>query len=89
MLFEQYGKLTTVVVPIFQMWFAICERALDGNYRFTNPVAIAGANDYLSRSSRKLKVTKKAVAEQYGISVSTLSKYVDEILDFLPNNEDQ
>lgn len=89
LLFEQYGKLTTIVTPIFQMWFALCERALNGNYRFTNPAAIAGANDYLFRSSRMLKVTKKAVAEQYGISVSTLSKYVDEILSFLPQNEDQ
>ncbi|MFJ7954127.1 tetratricopeptide repeat protein [Lysinibacillus sp. NPDC096418] len=88
-LFEQYGKLTTVVVPMFQMWFVLCERALDGNYRFTNPAAIAGANDYLFRTSRMLKVTKKAIAEQYEISVSTLTKYIEEILDFLPESEEQ
>lgn len=88
-LFEQYGKLTTVVVPMFQMWFVLCERALDKNYRFANPSAIAGANDYLFRSSRMLKVTKKAVAEQYNVSVSTLSKYIDEILGFLPTIDEE
>lgn len=88
-LFEQYGKLTTVVVPMFQMWFVLCERALDKNYRFANPSAIAGANDYLFRSSRMLKVTKKAVAEQYNVSVSTLSKYIDEIVGFLPTIDEE
>jgi len=32
-----------------------------------------------------LKVTKKEIAQQYGVSVATLSKYIDEILKFLPN----
>ncbi|MGE6515151.1 tetratricopeptide repeat protein [Lysinibacillus sphaericus] len=85
-LLEQYGKLTSVVTPMFQMWFVLCEQALTQNYRFTNPAAIAGANDYLFRSSRMLKVTKKDIAAQYGISVSTLSKYIDDILLFLPNS---
>ncbi|UZM98936.1 hypothetical protein OL548_32715 [Lysinibacillus sp. MHQ-1] len=58
-LLKQYGKLSTLIVPMFQMWFVLCEQALIQNYRFTNPVAIAGANDYLFRSSQMLKVTKK------------------------------
>lgn len=88
-LLEQYGKLTTIIAPMFQMWFVLCEHALSGNYGFKNPTAIAGANDYLFRSSRMLKVTKKAISEQYGISVSTLSKYIGEILEFLPMSEDE
>lgn len=58
-LLEQYGKLTALIAPMFQMWFVLCEQALNSNYRFTNPAAIAGANDFLFRSSRMLKVTKK------------------------------
>lgn len=85
-LLEHYGKLTTIVAPMFQMWFVLCEQALSQNYRFTNPAAIAGANDFLFRSSRMLKVTKKEIAEQYGISVATLSKYIDEILMYLPTS---
>ncbi|QPQ34393.1 MULTISPECIES: tetratricopeptide repeat protein [unclassified Lysinibacillus] len=85
-LLEQYGKMTTLVAPMFQMWFVLCEQALSENYRFTNPAAIAGANDFLFRSSRMLKVTKKEIAEQYGISVSTLSKYIEEMLMFLPTS---
>jgi len=84
-LLEQYGKLTALIAPMFQMWFVLCEQALNSNYRFTNPAAIAGANDFLFRSSRMLKVTKKEIAQQYGVSVATLSKYIDEILMFLPN----
>ncbi|MBX8944740.1 MULTISPECIES: tetratricopeptide repeat protein [Lysinibacillus] len=87
-LLEQYGKLSSLIVPMFQMWFVLCEQALIENYRFTNPTAIAGANDYLFRSSQMLKVTKKEIAQQYGVSVSTLSKYIDEILTFLPNSHD-
>lgn len=78
--------MTTLVAPMFQMWFVLCEQALSENYRFTNPAAIAGANDFLFRSSRMLKVTKKEIAEQYGISVSTLSKYIEEMLTFLPTS---
>ena len=58
-LLEQYGKLSSLIVPMFQMWFVLCEQALVENYRFTNPTAIAGANDYLFRSSQMLKVTKR------------------------------
>ncbi len=86
-LLEQYGKLTALIAPMFQMWFVLCEQALNSNYRFTNPAAIAGANDFLFRSSRMLKVTKKEIAQQYGVSVATLSKYIDEILMFLPNGD--
>ncbi|MFJ7699110.1 tetratricopeptide repeat protein [Lysinibacillus fusiformis] len=85
-LLEQYGKLSSLIVPMFQMWFVLCEQALIQNYRFTNPVAIAGANDYLFRSSQMLKVTKKEIAQQYGVSVATLSKYIEEVLAFLPDS---
>ncbi|GLC89836.1 tetratricopeptide repeat protein [Lysinibacillus piscis] len=87
-LLAQYGKLTPFIVPMFQIWFTLCEQALVKNYRFTNPNALAGANDYLFRSARMLNVTKKEIAQQYNISVATLSKYIDEMLTFLPYSQD-
>lgn len=67
----------------FQMWFIICENALDQGYAFKNTVALAAAVEYMYRSSRA-KVTKKLIAEEYHISPQTLTKYVNELIPFLP-----
>lgn len=75
------------IMPMFQLWFGLCEAALLQGYTFKNPKALAAANDYLFRSVHEDKVTKKEVATQYGIAVATLTKYTDELLAFLPNQE--
>ena len=74
-LLEQYEKLTTLIAPMFKMWFVLCEQALMNNYRFTNPAAIAGANDYLFRSSRMLKVTKRDSSAIRSVSVNFIEVY--------------
>lgn len=84
---ERFQMITVSVSPLFQMWFALCEKALMQNYEFKNPKAIAAATDYLYRTSRMGKVTKKEVAEKYEISVATLTKYVEDLLEFIPMPE--
>ncbi|MGG0655139.1 tetratricopeptide repeat protein [Rummeliibacillus pycnus] len=69
---------------LFQMWFVLCERALENGYPFKNPNALAAATEYMYKSSRMKNVTKKSVAAYYGISTATLTKYVNELIQFLP-----
>lgn len=83
----QVSKLTVSTSPLFQMWFSLCEQALLQNYDFKNPKALAAAADYLYRISRTSKVIKKEVASQYGISVATLTKYTNELIEFIPNQK--
>lgn len=86
-LLAQFQTITASISPLFQMWFALCEEALVKNYDFKNPKALAAATEYLYRLSRTGKVTKKEVAEKYGVSVATLTKYVEELLQFIPTYE--
>lgn len=67
----------------FQMWYMICETALERGYAFKNPTAIAAAVEYMYKSSR-MKLTKKQVAEHHGITTPTLTKYIEELMKFLP-----
>ena len=69
---------------IFQMWFVLCERALENGYAFKNPNALAAATEYMYKSSRMKNITKKEIAKYYEISPATLTKYVDELIQFLP-----
>lgn len=86
-LLDRFQTITVSVSPLFQMWFALCEQAIIHNYEFKNPKALAAAADYLYRTSRMGKVTKKEIAQQYGIAVSTLTKYVEELIEFIPIQE--
>lgn len=87
LLLAQFKTITVSVSPLFQMWFALCEQALVRNYEFKNPSALAAATEYLYRVSRIGKVIKKEVAEKYGVSVATLTKYMNELLQFIPIQE--
>lgn len=84
-LFDQTEAITVENQYLFQMWFVLCERALKESYAFKNIKAIAAAVEYMFYSTiNSEKVTKKHYAEKYGVSVATLSKYVDELIQFLP-----
>ncbi len=70
------------------MWFSLCENALEQKYMFSNVHALAAAADFMFQSSHDKKVTKKSIAENYSVSVATLSKYIQELLQFLPYSKE-
>ncbi|MCW1927558.1 tetratricopeptide repeat protein [Bhargavaea beijingensis] len=84
LLYSRYEPLTEEEMPILEMWFLMCSRAIEESYAFRNPRAIAASAEYMYRSSRHAGTTKKEIAEAYGISVKTLTKYVNELFRFLP-----
>lgn len=84
LLYDKYKPLEHEDTFLFQMWFVLVERALEKGYDFKNPRALAAATEYMFVSSRSKNVTKKYYAEQYGITTSTLTKYINELMQFLP-----
>ncbi|WP_342506173.1 tetratricopeptide repeat protein [Sporosarcina sp. FSL K6-2383] len=85
LLYAKYRPLDKQATHLFQMWFTLCETGLSRYYLFRNPAALAAAADYMFQSSRYSGVTKKAIAQDFGISVPTLTKYVEELIEFLPH----
>lgn len=83
-LYQKEGMVTQQSSYAFQMWFMLLDNAFQKNYPFKNPNALAASVDYMVSSSRDRTVTKKSVAEEYGISSVTLTKYVNELIEFLP-----
>jgi len=85
LLYKQYKPLNYEATHLFQMWFSLCEEALTRSYGFPNPAGLASAADYMFQSSRYQGVTKTALARKYGISTPTLTKYINELIEFLPH----
>ncbi len=83
-LFETRNQLNYATASALQLWFSIGELALRSSYAFKNPVAIAAAIDYMLQSALGDNVTKKQCAENYHVSVATLTKYMNELLAFVP-----
>lgn len=83
LLFE-YVPVSVTTLPLYQLWFVLYENAINRGYQFKNPKALAAANEYLFLSAHDEPVTKKALAEKYTISPATLTKYIDDLLDYLP-----
>ena len=86
-LYEQFKPLNQQGVQLFQMWFTLCENGLKEQYKFSNVQALAAAVDYMFHTAHYEKVTKKSIAGEYGVSVATLSKYIQELVHFLPQTK--
>jgi len=82
---QHYSGVKFEAIHVLQLWFALFELALESHYPFKNAKAIAAAVDYMFHSALDLKATKKDAAAKYGVSVATLTKYCDELIEFVPN----
>lgn len=85
LIYGKYCPLNYEATHLFQMWFTLCEKGLIESYAFKNPTGLAAAADYMFQSARYSGITKKAIAEKYGVSTPTLTKYVNELIEFLPH----
>ncbi len=76
------GAICLEAAHVLQLWFALFESAVKENYSFRNVKALAASVDYMFHSAMDEKMTKKQFAEKYGIGVSTLTKYCNELIRF-------
>ena len=84
-LYAQEGMVDKRNDAKFQLWFIFLERAFAEQYSFRNPAALAAATSYMIEAAEKGETTKKGIAAKFGVSASTVSKYVDELSRFVPN----
>lgn len=88
LLYEKHCPLNYEATHLFQMWFTLCEEAMEADYNFLNPTALAAAADYMFQSARYDNITKTGIAKSYGVSTQTLTKYTNELIAFLPHLND-
>lgn len=82
---DKYDAIRLEAAQVLQLWFALFELAAKVDYPFRNVKALAASVDYMFHSAMDEKVTKKQFADKYGISAATLTKYCDELVDFVPS----
>jgi tetratricopeptide (TPR) repeat protein len=68
---------------LYITWFYIFIKAVESNCNFSNHPAWAAATEYVWSQQHGEKMTQQAVAEKYGVSVSTVKKYIQTIRSIL------
>ncbi|MBY0123841.1 tetratricopeptide repeat protein [Bacillus sp. S/N-304-OC-R1] len=84
-LYNTYHPIGTVEAGLFLLWFAIFVEAVNQNQPIKNNEAWAAAVEYTWLKLRQGKISQQEIADKYGISTSTLSKYV-KLLKALPSS---
>ena len=65
------------------LWFSVYVEGKENDLRFRNAKAWAAAIEYEWHKLRGEKITQKEIATMYGVSLSTLSKYVNQVANLL------
>lgn len=65
------------------MWFSIASVMTENPSLPKNEKAYASAVDYVWRKLRQERISQQALAEQYGLSVTTMKKYVKIVTQLL------
>lgn len=68
---------------IYLIWFAVFEEAVKEGFNFKNKKAWAAAVEFVWEKLRNGNITKMAIAKKYGLSVSTLTKYINQVTECL------
>jgi len=76
LLYDKYHPIGTVEASLFLMWFTIHIEAVNHQLSFKNDKAWAAAVEYVWLKLREEKGSQQKIASYYGISSSTLSKYI-------------
>ncbi|WP_306009896.1 lipopolysaccharide assembly protein LapB [Bacillus sp. MMSF_3328] len=83
LLYKHHKPIGTVEAGLYLAWFTVFNEAEDQGLLARNAKAWAGAVEYVWRKQRSEKVSQQSVAAQYGLSASTLQKYVKSVSSFL------
>lgn len=82
-LYRFYQPVKLIESGLYFLWFSVYAEGNENGIRFGNPLAWAAAIDYEWHKLRGEKESQKTVAERYGVSNSTLSKYVKLVAELL------
>ena len=75
-LYEFHQPIGTMEAGLYLMWFSVFAEALKTGAEIQNKIAWAAAMDFIWSKLRGVKLSQKVIAGQYGISASTIGKYI-------------
>ena len=81
---EKNQDNSVLEAQMLNIWFSLSKIAYYRDYAFKNTTALAASVEYSFLNAMEETVTKKSIAEKYGISTATLTKYEDELYGFIP-----
>jgi tetratricopeptide (TPR) repeat protein len=81
--YENYHPIGTVEAGLYLMWFTIFAELTNNCQNIKNNKAWAAAIEYVWHKLRNEKVSQSKIAGRYGISASTMGKYVKSVNDRL------
>lgn len=82
-LYEQHQPIGTVESGLYLLWFSVSIEMIKEKVLINNKKALAAAIVYLWKKLRNEKYSQKKAAQEYGLSASTLQKYVKLINGYL------
>lgn len=82
LLYKNHQPIGTVEAGLFLMWFSIFAESINKNHVIKNHLAWAAAVEYLWQKYRGDRISQQTIADQYGVSLSTLQKYVKLVKSF-------
>ncbi|MFE8696562.1 tetratricopeptide repeat protein [Cytobacillus sp. FJAT-53684] len=83
LLYQHYHPIGTVEAGLFLMWFSVFVEMANNNQPIKNNQATAAAIEYVWLKWREEKISQQQLAGKYGISLSTLQKYIKMVKSFL------
>lgn len=83
LLYQDFQPIKLTEAGIYLMWFSVFVAAMKENIKFNNPAGWAAALEYIWYQLRDEKKSQAALAEKHFISVSTISKYIKLVQNFL------
>ncbi|WP_141432988.1 tetratricopeptide repeat protein [Bacillus sp. 03113] len=83
LLYQQHHPIGTIEAGLYLMWFSVCVEMLKIGEKVQNQHAWAAATEYVWRMLRNEKMSQQKIASQYGLSSSTLRKYVKLVKNYL------
>ncbi len=83
LLYQRHHPIGTVEAGLYLLWFSVFAEMLEVQVIMKNEKALAAAMDYIWKKLRDEKCSQKQISSQYGLSTSTLQKYIKLIHEFL------
>jgi tetratricopeptide (TPR) repeat protein len=82
-LYQHHQPIGIVEAGLYLMWFSVFIEMNAANVDLKNKLALAAAMEYVWNKLRSEKCSQQQVAQQYGLSPSTLQKYIKLVNTYL------
>ena len=83
LLYQDFKPIKVTEAGIYLMWFSVFVEATKAHLKLNNPAGWAAALEYVWYQLRDEKKSQAVLAEKHFISVSTISKYIKLVQNFL------